>query len=287
MSNFAYRGITKVSEGSEKREEDIPIVIRADGVLEWLQERNVFSRNWMAASASCRKTLKVADYLAALDRMEELLRTTSDKSRGLFGGFNDEKLSECEGVLASYTKGRICVAYSLLFSTILFFLPGAVHLAEMASSLTQIVKYESPNERKTMDKLQRSLADVERLEAVVEEEIVSLTKQYERQCLEIGIRPTGKDPLRDLEGLGASMGPWCDRIVEAARATSVKAAIEYFESFALYTEKLIGAPSEPGRRSRFALLHTLISRGNVMRSELDETVKFFLFSSFLGFSLKT
>jgi hypothetical protein len=118
---FQYHGISKESEGSEKREEDIPIVIRVDGVLEWLQERNLASRNWMAHAAACRKALKVIDYVMALDHMEELLKTTPDQSRGLFGGYNNATLADCEGSISNYTKGN-------------------VHWAECASSLAQIVK---------------------------------------------------------------------------------------------------------------------------------------------------
>jgi hypothetical protein len=140
----------------------------------------------------------------------------------------------------------------------------------MASSLAQIVKYEFPNERKTMEKSQRALADVERLEEVVDEEIVSLTKQYERQCGELGIRPTGKDPVPELEGLGAKMTPWCDRIVEAVQAPSVKRAIEYHDAFAKYVAGLTGCAVDK-ICGQFSVLHVLMNRGNVLRSEVTLT----------------
>ncbi len=249
--SFQYRGMSVEAEGSEKKEQDIPIVIRADSVLEWLLERNVAPRAWMASAASCRKGLKhsASEYVALLDRMEELLRICSDQSRGLFGGYNDSRLAECESALTAYAK-------------------NSVHLAEMASSLAQIVKYEAPNEKKSMEKAQRALADVERLEDVVEEEIASLTKQYERQCSDLGIRPTGKDPLDELEGLSVNIGPWCDKIVEAARAPMVRRSLEYMEAFVRYTRLLVSS-SSPSSSLIMPALRTLIEKGNVPRSDVD------------------
>jgi hypothetical protein len=94
------------SEGTEKREQDIPIVIREDNVLEWLCERHVVARSWTSQASAVRKSAKTTDFLALCDRMEDLLKRTPDQSRGLFGGYNNAQLAECEAALTSYRKGR-------------------------------------------------------------------------------------------------------------------------------------------------------------------------------------
>jgi hypothetical protein len=161
----------------------------------------------------------------------------------------------------------MCVIFGSNCEVIFFFF-----LFFLLSVFRSVNRYEAPNERKTMDKAQRSLADVERLELVVEEEIASLMKQYERQCLELGIQPTGKDPLCELEGLGANIPAFCDSIVVACRVVSVKKAVDYYRAFARYVAHVLGAPSAEALVSS-RVLQVLIERGNVLRADLNNVVQ--------------
>jgi hypothetical protein len=250
MATFSYRGITKVGEGAEKGEQDIPIEIRAAGVLDWLLDRNAVSRAWAKQASACRKDGK--DYVALREGMERLLATTADTSKGLFGGYNDAALAACDAALAAYAK-------------------GSTHLAECAAELAHCVKYGAPAEKKAIEKTHKQLADLERLATAAEEEIASATRHYERQCAELGIAPRTRDVESALEGLVVSRLPaLCDGVVAAMRVSGVKKALVFYDTFARHVRAMAGG--EVASR-RCPVLAFVAERGNVPWAELEAALR--------------
>ena len=251
--NMATFSITKVSEGSEKREEDIPIEIRASNALDWLLDRNVVSRAWAKQASACRKDGK--DYVALREEMDHLLACTPDTSRGLFGGYNNPALNACEAALAAYAKGY-------------------THLAECAADLTHCVKYAEPGEKKTIDKAHKQLAELEKLLEAAEEEIGSAARHYERQCAELGIAPSSRDVEGELQGLVVSRLPaLCEKVVAAVRAPAVRKALVYYETFSRHTRAIAGGTAATRAGGCCPVLAFVMERGNVQRAELEAALR--------------
>ncbi len=242
-SSFSYRGITKVGEGSEKQEHEVPIEIRAIATLDWLLDRNVVSRAWAKQASACRKDGK--DFVALVEHMESLLASGRDTSKGLFGGYNDAALNACEAAMAAYRKGN-------------------THMAECAAELAQSVKYTAPSEKKTIEKTHKQLADLDKLDEAAAEEVASLTRHYERQCVELGVPVGSADVARDLEALVDRLPVFCEGIVAAARAASVKRALAYYGAFVRYVESITGGAAIV---ERCPVLSVVIDKGNVSRAE--------------------
>ena len=253
-SSFSYMSITKESEGSTYKDEDIELRIRAESTLEWLGARNVLSQTWARDAARCRQeaALKLevgpseTDYLSVALRLDALL-ATNNGARGLFGSFKDPELQACEAVLSSYRKND-------------------THLADSAQTLVQLVKFDIPNENAQVTNANRGLRDLERLKALLEDDMAVYTRQYAKQCAELGIAG-GNDLTSEIAALEQQLPEWYDRIVGAARGCTE--ALEFYRVFVSFVAQLSGEEDSV----HCAVLDFVIRNGNDLRIDLERSLR--------------
>lgn len=120
MSSFSFMGITKVGEGSEMKENEVPLEMNFSKGLEWLIDRNVISRTWSTQANQCKKENGGKDYLCLLREYEALLKT-QDNSTGLLGGYKDTKLQQAYESVSKLKRGNVHLGNGTKFFFPFFF----------------------------------------------------------------------------------------------------------------------------------------------------------------------
>lgn len=276
---FSFMGITKVAEGQERRDQDLPITIPYAKLLEWQLDRALVPKDWAARVAHAKKLAREAaaalppdvhaavadDLLGVEDTLAALLaRPGVDTSKRMFGGYADATLQQWSQVRDAFRRERC-------------------HWAHCAQLLLENNKYELPTLRRHMERLQKvaiacllvavlffvdtiqqQLGELDLREALLREEAASFERQYERHCAQLGIEG-GRGPDTDI---GAALARMTLRLpvhynalVTLATDVQVRRALDYYSAFLRFA-----SPQGPAccRVLAFVMAH-----GNTSRLELE------------------
>ncbi len=177
-----------------------------------------------------------------------------DVSKGMFGGYNDALLHRWSALMDAYQKNWC-------------------HMAECAQLLLQNVKYDIPNQRKQVERTQRQLLELEKRESALEEEAASFVRQYERNCVQLGISTDAANVTAELEALVHKLPSHYEAIVAAASAPTVRRALDYYGVFCGYTEAIARQQQQPWAPKHVcATLLFVLRNGNVARLQLERSL---------------
>lgn len=187
--------------------------------------------------------------------MEALLaQPGQDVSKGIFGGYNDAVLHRWSALMDAYQKNWC-------------------HMAECAQLLLQNVKYEIPNQRKQVERSQRQLLELDKRESALEEEAASFVRQYERNCVQLGISTDAANVTAELEALVHKLPRHYEAIVAAVSAPPVRRALDYYGVFCGYTEAIARQQQQPwAAKAVCPALAFVVRHGNVARLQYERAL---------------
>ncbi|EFA00941.1 CDK5 regulatory subunit-associated protein 3 [Tribolium castaneum] len=210
-------------------EQNIPIDINNNKLLDWLVSRRHVTKDWQNSILQVREKINNAiqdmpahegiikllsgqhiNYFHCL-KIIEILKETEADSKNLFGRYGSQRMKDWQQIVSMYQKDNI-------------------YLAEAAQILIRNVSYEIPSLKKQVAKLEQSQTDAEKkIKDYSKNEALAL-KEFNTSCEQLGI--TGKNIKSELIQLLGEL----PKIYEnaAGKIKLVKPAIELYLAFNQY-----------------------------------------------------
>jgi len=223
-----FSNITKIGEGYDVAEKDIPIEIQDFKLLEWLISRRKVLPQWkdnaillpqqlkshaknMAPLCGVQVVNRELNYFDIADIMEQfVLEGKENSDKNFFGQFSNEKMRLWGNLKIAYEKNN-------------------VHLAEAASNLVQNVKYEAPNLKKSMEQHQKQIQDLHRKGIEHLRNANDFKLQYEKACKDMKIK--GDDLRKELEGLVDELPNLFSEVVLLTQKSLFGDAVQFYKSW--------------------------------------------------------
>lgn len=176
-------------------EQNIPIDIHSNKLLDWLVSRRHVNKDWQKSITPIREKINNAiqdmpahegivklltgqhiNYFHCL-KIIDILKETEADTKNLFGRYGSQRMKDWQDILSSYEKENI-------------------YLAEASQILIRNVKFEIPSLRKQIVKLQQSQSDCEKkIKERAKSESITL-KEFKLECEQLGIK--GKNIKEEL-----------------------------------------------------------------------------------------
>ncbi|RZC38538.1 hypothetical protein BDFB_013304 [Asbolus verrucosus] len=237
-------------------EQNIPIDINNNKLLDWLVSRRHVNKDWQNNILKVREKINNAiqdmpahegiikllsgqhiNYFHCL-KIIEILKETEADTKNLFGSYGSQRMKDWQDIVSSYQKDN-------------------VYLAEAAQILIRNVSYEVPSLRKQVAKLEQSQVDAEKkIKDYTKNEALAL-KEFNASCDQLGI--AGKNIKSELLRLLEELPKIYE--ITAEKIKIVKPAIELYLEFNKF---LSGKEAEP---EILTLLKFVIENGNTTTYE--------------------
>ncbi|KAK7789713.1 hypothetical protein R5R35_014753 [Gryllus longicercus] len=237
-------------------EQDIPIDIHTNKLLDWLVSRRHVNRDWQTHVLTIRakinnaiQDMPVHEGIAKLlsgsyinyfhcKNIIEILRETEASSRNIFGSYGSQRMKDWQEIVKLYEK-------------------DSVYLAEVAQMLMRNVNFEVPS-------LKKQIAKCEQLQTECDKQVLDYQKRYNSMQNELkvlfkqlGIE--GKKVKHELVARLQELPDIYNKVAENAKLLSK--AVEYYSAFVV----LITGQEHPG--GCVSMLKYLIEHGNTTTYE--------------------
>ncbi|GIY53621.1 hypothetical protein CDAR_58451 [Caerostris darwini] len=213
-------------------EQDIPIDIHLNKLLDWLISRRICPRDWQKNVIAVRKNInnaiqdmpavdEIANLLAGTyinffhcQRIVELLKETESSSKNIFGKYSSQRMKDWLEILKLYEKDNI-------------------YLAEAAQLLLRNIVYELPSLKRQLMKCKQIQEESTKKEADYAKNENAMRENYLSSCQNIGIE--GKNIKKELLSLLDELPGALNAI--AASAKDLSSIRNYYVSFLNFTLK--------------------------------------------------
>ncbi|KAI0223584.1 CDK5 regulatory subunit-associated protein 3 [Lamellibrachia satsuma] len=233
-------------------DEDLPIDIHCNKLLDWLISRRHCKDQWQEAAVCVRKRINNAiqdmppveqitkllhgtyiNYFHCL-QIVELLKETTDGSRNLFGRYSSHRMKDWMEIVKMYEK-------------------DSLYLAEVAQLLMRNVNYEIPSLKKQIAKCQQLQMECTRKQGEHSSSAAEMREKFHSVCTQMGIE--GKAIQRELLLLVKDLPSTYERI--AVSTQSLHGAVKYYETFVAFVlgSKDLAVGCVP-------MVHYIITNGN-------------------------
>ncbi|GAB6019163.1 CDK5 regulatory subunit associated protein 3 [Chamberlinius hualienensis] len=214
------------------QEENLPIDIHTNKLLDWLISRRHCNRDWSNHVLIIREKINNAiqdmpvhqeisnllsgsyiNYFHCL-KIVEILKETESESKNMFGRYSSQRMKDWLEVVSLYEKEN-------------------VYLAEAANMLMRNVNYEIPALHRQKTKFQLAQQDSEKKSVDLGKQAKELKDKYNSTCRQMGIK--GNNIKAEFFELVKDMPSAYESIVNATQ--KLNNPIEYYAAFAEYTTK--------------------------------------------------
>lgn len=220
--------------------EDLPIDINIYKLTEWLISRNwikaEFSKSISAVRSRITEAMKdmpdspeLAKILSRAyinyyhcKRIVDLLKVSEADTKNVFGMYGSKRMKDWVEIVKAYEKDNL-------------------FLGECANMLIFNVKYEVPTLKKTVERAQKKILDLNKKEQECQSNISAANARFAQTCKEMGI--AGQDIPKELSALVSTLPEVFKAIAAKAQDTHVAQALDYYKAFLVFTldEKKIGS----------------------------------------------
>ncbi|XP_049770734.1 CDK5 regulatory subunit-associated protein 3 [Schistocerca cancellata] len=249
-------------------DQNIPIDIHTNKLLDWMVSRRHVNRDWQNHVLTVRERINnaiqdmpVHDGIAKLlsgsyinyfhcKKIVEILKETEADSRNFFGSYGSKRMKDWQEVLRLYEKDN-------------------VYLADAAQMLIRNVTYEVPGLKKQIAKCGELQEECDKKEAEYIKAEGSVRSELAAQCRQLGISaPEAKSGSGDAKTWKATLrSELVERLSElpranaqlAAKAAALKEAVTFYNEFVSFVA--------PGCSERLQLLKHIIDHGDTTTYE--------------------
>ncbi|VEN40797.1 unnamed protein product [Callosobruchus maculatus] len=236
-------------------EQNIPIDINTNKLLDWLISRRHVNKDWQENILKIREKINNAiqdmpahegiikllsgqhiNYFHCL-KIVDILKETEADSKNIFGRYGSQRMKDWQDILSLYQKDN-------------------VYLAEAAQMVIRNINYEIPGLRKQIAKLNQGQGECEKKIKDYSKTELSAQKEFDATCQQLGI--AGKNIKMELLEQLKDLPEMFQRITEKIKI--IQPAIESYTEFNKY---LLG-------KSEVALLNALkflVENGNTTTYE--------------------
>lgn len=211
-------------------EQNIPIDIHLNKLLDWLISRRICPRDWQTNILIVRKNInsaiqdmpavdEIAQLLAGTYinyfhclRIVELLKDTESSTKNIFGMYSSQRMKDWQEIVKLYEKQDI-------------------YLAEAAQLLVRNIVYELPSLKRQLTKCKQIQEDSLKKSSDYAKNEVSMRENYYQSCQQIGIE--GKNIKKELLSLLEDLP---EALIEVASKSNVlSASRDYYMHFLSFT----------------------------------------------------
>jgi len=211
------------------REEDLPIDIYYNKLLDWLIDRRHSNSKWQDNASAIREKINTAiqdmppnDEITELlsgtyinyfhcERIVELLKECGEGSTNFFGQYSSQRMKDWQLICQQYKEDN-------------------VYLAEAAHMLMANVNFEVPALKRQIGKCQQLQQECSRKEQDCINSSSKYREKYHQHCKEISL--TGVDVKKELLELVATLPQTFDVIAEDV--TKLSDVVEFYRSFSSF-----------------------------------------------------
>lgn len=210
-------------------EQNIPIDINNNKLLDWLISRRHVNKDWQNNILQVREKINNAiqdmpahegiikllsgqhiNYFHCL-KIIEILKETEADTKNLFGRYGSQRMKDWQQIVSLYQK-------------------DSIYLAEAAQILIRNVSYEIPSLKKQVAKLEQSKTDAEKkIKDYTKNEALAL-KEFNTACEQLGI--SGKNIKNELLELLRELPKIYENAADKLKV--VKSALELYTEFNKY-----------------------------------------------------
>nr|CAH7750842.1 unnamed protein product [Callosobruchus chinensis] len=210
-------------------EQNIPIDINTNKLLDWLISRRHVNKDWQENILKIREKINNAiqdmpahegiikllsgqhiNYFHCL-KIVDILKETEADSKNIFGRYGSQRMKDWQDILSLYQKDN-------------------VYLAEAAQMVIRNINYEIPSLRKQIAKLNQGQGECEKKIKDYSKTEVSAQKEFDVTCQQLGI--AGKNIKSELLEQLKDLPEMFQRITEKIKI--VQPAIELYTEFNKY-----------------------------------------------------
>ncbi|XP_013774182.1 CDK5 regulatory subunit-associated protein 3-like isoform X1 [Limulus polyphemus] len=240
-----------------QKEQELPIDIHTNKLLDWLISRRVCKQEWQENILTVREKINNAiqdmpaveeitqllagtyiNYFHCL-QIIELLKETESDSKNIFGRYSSQRMKDWQEVVKLYEKDN-------------------VFLAEAAQLLIRNVNYEVPSLKKQIAKCQQTQEECNRKEEEYAKNAIQLKEKFYETCKQLGIE--GVNIRKELVSLLNDLPDIFSRVTE--RMMDLNSAREYYVEFLNFTLK-----RDDIKQICVPLIGHLIEKGNTTTYE--------------------
>lgn len=210
-------------------EQDIPIDINTNKLLEWLNSRRHINKDWQNNILKIREKINNAiqdmpahdgilklisgqhiNYFHCL-KIVEILKETEVDTKNLFGRYGSQRMKDWQEIVSSYQKDNL-------------------YLAEAAQMLVRNVTYEIPSLKKQISKLEQNQAECEKKIKDYSKTESIILKEFNSSCEQLGI--SGKNLKPELLKLVGELPSLYENISDKIKI--VQPAVKLYMEFNKY-----------------------------------------------------
>eukprot|EP00051_Salpingoeca_urceolata_P010244 m.124848 g.124848 ORF g.124848 m.124848 type:complete len:530 (+) comp16636_c0_seq3:28-1617(+) len=240
-------------------EEDLPIDIYYNRLLDWLVDRKWVKKDWQKHTPAVRDLVTAAimdmpdnETITALlarsyinyfhcTMIVEVLKSTEADSKTFFGSYSSQRMKDWQEVVRCYEQDNL-------------------YLGECANLLQHNVNYEIPALKRTVQRCQMKIKDADRKEVEYTAHGAQQRERFQQLCKDMKIE--GKDVKKELSKLPKELPSIYQEAAEAMTSTQFKAALEYYTAFVAFI--LDGSDKQAEHsEAACALLKFIVANGNV------------------------
>lgn len=237
-------------------EQEIPIDIHLNKLLDWLISRRICPHDWQNNILKVRQNInnaiqdmpavdEIANLLAGTyinyfhcRRIVEILKETESSSKNIFGQYSSKRMKDWLEIIKSYEKDNI-------------------YLAEAAQLLVRNIVYELPSLKRQIVKCKNIQEEsIKKEEDYVKNEN-SMREKYFASCRQIGIE--GKNVKKELLSLMDELPGFLNTVANSAK--DLASIRDYYVSFLNFTLK------QDMQSDCLPLLKHIIEKGNTTTFE--------------------
>lgn len=239
-------------------EQNIPIDIHTNKLLDWLISRRHCKRDWQQTALLVREKINnaIQDMPANDEIMQlligsyinyfhckqivELLKGTEASTKNIFGQYSSQRMKDWQEIIRLYEKDNVC-------------------LAEAAQMLIRNVNYEVPSLKRQITKCQQLQEELSKKEIDYSKNANEIKEKYYATCKQIGIEGNNvrKELILLLNELPTVFSDISNKIKK-----ELKPAQNFYLAFLLFTLKRDNVSSEC-----LPLLNFIIEKGNTTTYE--------------------
>jgi len=214
----------------QQQQQDIPIDIQYNKLVEWLISRRHCNIKWQTSAQVVKS--KIVDALKDMPGTKEmkellqgsyphyykckqivdLLKDTEKDTKNIFGRYSSQRMKDWQEIMKLYEKENL-------------------HLAELSSRLLRNVSYEIPETKKQIAKCGQMQQECEKKMKDCERKTDEVERNYSIECGKIGIE--GKQVKYELIKLAEHIGVELDEIAVACK--QLLPIVEYYMAFVEFT----------------------------------------------------
>ncbi|XP_054263044.1 CDK5 regulatory subunit-associated protein 3-like [Macrosteles quadrilineatus] len=210
-------------------DQNIPIDINTNKLLDWLISRRIVNGEWQKSILPVREKINSAiqdmpqhpeiaqllsgayiNYFHCI-RIVEILKETEADSKNVFGRYGSQRMKDWQEVVRMYEKDNL-------------------YLAEAAHLLISNVKYEIPNLKKQVAKCHQNQQDCEKRAAEYVKNENSARNELNTTYKQLGL--TGRNVKKELVDRLSKLPEIYQQVAE--NIASLRSALKYYSSFSQY-----------------------------------------------------